>query len=75
LRLAQQAIDVNPDQAFSLAQGSLADGISQGLQNILTTLRKKDIDLANRLFDLALARFSSGAPDPSEAEVLAGYLF
>lgn len=75
LKLAQQAIDVNPDLAFNFAQRSLADGVSQSLQNVLATLRKKNVDLANRLFDLALARFSSGAPEPSEAEVLAGYLF
>lgn len=75
LRLAQQAIDENPEQAFGLAQRSLADGVSQGLQNVLTTLRKKNVDLANRLFDAALARFSSSAPDPSEAQILSGYLF
>ena len=75
LRLAQETIDANPDLAFSLAQRSLADGVSQRLQSVLTSLRTKNVDMANRLFDLALARFSSGAPDPSEAEVLAGYLF
>jgi hypothetical protein len=75
LRLAQQVIDTNPDLAFSLAQRSLADGISQSLQNILTSLRKKNVGIANRLFDLALARLGNGSPDPSEAEVLAGYLF
>jgi hypothetical protein len=31
--------------------------------------------MANRLFDSALARFSSSGADPSEAQVLAGYLF
>ena len=75
LRLAQQAVDTDPELAFSLAEASLADGISYGLQNVLTNLRKKSTDLANRLFDLALARFSSGQPDASEAEPLAGYLF
>ena len=75
LRLAQQAVDTDPELAFSLAEASLADGISYSLQNVLTNLRKKSTDLANRLFDLALARFSSGQPDSSEAEVLAGYLF
>src|SRR6185436_17300854 len=75
LRLAQQAVDTNPELAFALAQRSLADGVSFTLQNVLTGLRRKNVDLSNRLFDLALARFSSGAPDPSEAEVLAGYLF
>jgi hypothetical protein len=38
-------------------------------------LRKKNVELANRLFDLALTRFGSGTPDPSEALILAGYLF
>jgi hypothetical protein len=51
------------------------DGISYSLQNVLTSLRKKQPELSNRLFDLALARFSSREPDPSEAQVLAGYLF
>jgi len=75
LRLAQQAVDSNPDLAFALAQRSLADGLSFTLQNVLTGLRRKNVDLSNRLFDLALTRFSSSMPDPSEAEVLAGYLF
>nr|AUN35711.1 hypothetical protein [uncultured bacterium] len=75
LWLAQQALETNPQLAFNLAQRSLTDGISFTLQNLLTGLRKKDVGLANQLFDLALARFSSSAPEPSEAEVLAGYLF
>ena len=75
LRLAQQAVDSNPELAFALAQRSLADGLSFTLQNVLTGLRRKNVDLSNRLFDLALARFGAGTPDPSEAEVLAGYLF
>lgn len=75
LRLAQQLVDVNPEQAFGLSARSLADGLSYTLQNILTSLRKKNVGLANQLFDLALARFSSGVAEPSEAEVLAGYLF
>ena len=75
LRLAQAAVDTNPDLAFALAERSLADGISFTLQNVLTSMRRKSVDLSNRLFDLALARFSTGAPEPSEAEVLSGYLF
>lgn len=75
LWLAQQALETNPQLAFNLAQRSLTDGLSFTLQNLMTGLRKKDVELSNRLFDSALARFSSGAPDPSEAEVLAGYLF
>jgi len=75
LALAQQLSSTNPELAFTLAERSLADGISFTLQNVLTTLRRKNVDLSNRLFDLALARFSSVLPDPSEAEVLSGYLF
>ncbi|HEX5703685.1 MAG TPA: hypothetical protein VFX97_10840 [Pyrinomonadaceae bacterium] len=75
LRLAQQAVNSNPDLAFALAQRSLADGLSFTLQDVLTGLRRKNVELSNRLFDLALARFGAGIPDPSEAEVLAGYLF
>jgi hypothetical protein len=75
LQMAQQAVDSQPEVAFALAEQSLTDGISYSLQNILTSLRKKNTELSNRLFDLALARFSSRDPDPSEAQVLAGYLF
>jgi len=75
LQMAQQAVESDPDAAFTLAERSLADGISFTLQNVLTGLRKKKVELANRLFDSALARFSNGAADPSEAQILAGYLF
>lgn len=75
LWLAQQALETNPQLAFNLAQRSLTDGLSFTLQNVMTGLRKKDLALGNQLFDLALARFSTGVADPSEAEVLAGYLF
>lgn len=75
LWLAQQALETNPKLAFALAQQSLTDGLSYTLQNLMTGLRKKDVELSNQLFDLALARFSNTAPDPSEAEILAGYLF
>jgi hypothetical protein len=75
LWLAQQALETNPQLAFSLAQRSLTDGLSFTLQNLMTGLRKKDVELSNQLFDLALERFNREAPDPSEAEVLAGYLF
>lgn len=71
LGLALQAIETSPGLAFSLAERSLADGISFTLQTVLTSLRQKDINLANRLFDAALARLST----PDEAQILAGYLF
>jgi hypothetical protein len=75
LRLAQQSVNSNPELAFALAKRSLVDGVSFTLQNVLTSLRKKNVALSNQLFDLAMARFTSGSPDPSEAEILAGYLF
>ena len=75
LWLAQQALDTNPQLAFNLALRSLTDGLSFTLQNLMTGLRMKDVALSNQLFDRALARLTSGATDPSEAEVLAGYLF
>jgi hypothetical protein len=75
LQMAQQTIESDPELAFSLAESSLMDGISFSLQNILTSLRKKNVELANRLFDLAIARFNAGQPDASEAQILAGYLF
>jgi TPR repeat protein len=75
LSMAQQVLESNPEEAFSLAVDSLGDGLSYKLQNILTGLRSKNVPLANRLFDLALTRFNSGFPDPSEAQILAGYLF
>jgi hypothetical protein len=75
LQIAQQTVDANPELAFELASSSLLDGISYGLQNILTTLRSRKPEVANRLFDLALARFNTGQPDAAEAQVLAGYLF
>jgi len=71
LNLALQALETNPGLAFSLAERSLADGISFSLQNVLTSLRQKDVNLANRLFDAALARLST----PDEAQILWGYLF
>jgi hypothetical protein len=73
--MAQQVVDSNPEEAFVLATESLSDGLSYQLQNILASLRNKNVQLSNRLFDLALARFSSRLPDPSEAQILAGYLF
>ncbi len=71
LGLALQALETSPGLAFSLAERSLADGISFSLQTVLTSLRQKDVNLANRLFDAALARLST----PDEAQVLWGYLF
>ena len=75
LRMAQQVVETKPEEAFALAASSLTDGISYSLQNVLIQLRKKNVEMANRLFDLALARFVASAPDPSEAHVLVGYLF
>ncbi len=71
LSLALQSVESNPNLAFSLAQRSLADGISFNFQNVLTELRKKDVNLANRLFDMALVQLAA----TDEAQILGGYLF
>lgn len=71
LNLALQSIETNPNLAYSLAERSLADGISFTFQTVLTSLRQKDVNLANRLFDVALTRLNT----PDEAQILWGYLF
>lgn len=75
LQAALQTVESNPQAAFNLGEQSLADGVSYSLQSVLTSLRKKDLELANKLFDLALIRFANSDRDPAQAHVLAGYLF
>lgn len=75
LRLAMSAIETNPPLALNLAERSLGDGISFNLQTVLLRLRQKDVGLANRLFDSALARLVSGPTAFSDHQVLASYLF
>jgi hypothetical protein len=75
LRMARQSLEADPEAAVALAERSLVDGISYSLQTFLTSLRKKNVALANHLFDLAITRFTRDEPDPSEGQILAGYLF
>lgn len=75
LQTALQTVESNPEAALNLAEQSLSDGISYTLQSILTSLRRKKPELANKLFDLALLRFSNFQSSPAEAQILAGYLF
>lgn len=75
LRLAMNAIERNPALALDLAERSLLDGISFNLQTVLLQLRQKDAALADRLFDLALARLTNSPATFSENQVLASYLF
>jgi hypothetical protein len=75
LRLAMNAIETNPALALNLAERSLGDGISFNLQTVLLRLRQKDVGLANRLFDSALARLVNGPTAFSDHQVLASYLF
>lgn len=75
LRLALVSIDANPAAALNLAQRSLQDGISFNLQTVLLRLRQKDPNLANSLFDSALARLTSSSSAFRENQILASYLF
>lgn len=74
LRLSLAAVDSNPPLALTLAERSLQDGISFNLQTVLLRLRQKDSQLADRLFDSALARLGSTSAF-RENQILASYLF
>lgn len=75
LRLAMEAVDVNPEMAVSLAERSLQDGISFNFQTVLLRLLQTDVNSANRLFDSALARLANSVATLSEVRILAAYLF
>jgi hypothetical protein len=75
LNLALANVESNPAAAASFAERSLADGISFRLQDVLLKLRERDPNLANRLFDAALAALTTTFSQPSEGQILASYLF
>jgi hypothetical protein len=75
LNLAAANVERNPAAAESLAERSLADGISFQLQDVLLRLRARDPNLANRLFDAALQALTTTFSQPSEGQILASYLF
>lgn len=75
LGLAAANVESNPAVAESLAERSLADGISFRLQEVLLKLRARDPKLADRLFDAALGALATAFSQPSEGQVLASYLF
>jgi hypothetical protein len=75
LGLAAANVESNPAVAESLAERSLADGISFRLQEVLLKLRARDPKLADRLFDAALGALTTSFSQPSEGQVIASYLF
>jgi hypothetical protein len=75
LNTALAVAERDPASAAELARLSLADGVSFQLQSLLLTLRERDRVAAGRLFDSALDRLSLSFKHPSEAQVLASYLF
>jgi hypothetical protein len=75
LNMALAIAESDPRAAASLAERSLADGVSFQLQNLLLTLRARDVAAADRVFDTALARLAAGVAQPSEGQVIASYLF
>lgn len=75
LDLAIARIGRDPNLAFDLASRGIADGMALGLERFLTALRKKDVNLTNRLFDMALARLKDPSADPIGAMVLSSYMF
>ena len=75
LNMALAIVESNPAVAASLAERSLADGISFQLQGLLLALRQRDEAAANRVLDAALNRLATGFGHPSEGQVIASYLF
>ncbi|MGB8508089.1 MAG: hypothetical protein WCD76_06780 [Pyrinomonadaceae bacterium] len=75
LNMALATVESNPAVAASLAERSLADGISFQLQSLLLALRGRDEAAANRVLDAALIRLATGFGHPSEGQVIASYLF
>jgi hypothetical protein len=76
LTMAAVAVDQDPQSAAALAEESLRDGISFGLQNVLLALQKKDFSLARRVFVAAMSRLRSvGMSDPGELLILYSYFY
>jgi hypothetical protein len=76
LQLALSGIEDNPQTSAELAMESLQDGISFGLQQVLLKLQEKKFELAQRVFNAALARLrNAGMLDPNELLILYSYLY
>lgn len=75
LNLALATVESDPAAAAALAERSIADGISFQLQAALLALRARDAAAADRVFDAALNRLSTGFAHASEGQVIASYLF
>lgn len=75
LNMALASVESDLSLAVSLAERSLADGVSFQLQSVLLALRRRDVKAANRVFDAALVRLTSRFAHASEGQVIASYLF
>jgi hypothetical protein len=75
LNMAMALAEKDPAAAASLAERSLADGVSFKVQAVLLALNAYDKTAANRVFDAALNRLASSYASPDEGQILASYLF
>lgn len=76
LQMALAVAATNPQAAAELANESLRDGVSFGLQNVLIAIQEKDFKLAASVFRNALARLqTAGLSDANEVYVLSSYLY
>jgi hypothetical protein len=75
LNMALATVGSDPAMAATLGERSLVDGLSFQLQSLLLALRQRDEAAANRVFDAALNRLTTGFANPSEGQVLISYLF
>ena len=76
LRLALELIDKAPATSMSVAESSLAAGLSPDTLAFLGALRKKDVGLANRFFLEALASVNGRrGEDVNELLLLYSYVF
>lgn len=76
LQMAMQAVETDVQAAASLANESLRDGISFGLQSVLIKIQEKNPELAAQVFRSALQRINSvGIKDASEIQILYSYLY
>lgn len=76
LRMADETVERDPKAAAELAVASLQDGVSFGLQHVLTRLQEKDFNLTRGVFRAAMSRLRiGGMSDPGELLILSSYLY
>lgn len=76
LQMAMQTTAENPEAAAALAIESLRDGISFGLQEVLTAIQEKNPELAQNVLRTALQRLqTAGIQSPNEILTLYSYVY